>query len=65
MKKSQLEHILRAARKICEDDEFIIIGSQSLHELIKKRIDETEIDAERKAMMHRLFARLQDDRVGS
>jgi hypothetical protein len=31
MKRSQLEHILRAARKICDDDEFIIIGSQSLH----------------------------------
>ncbi len=31
MKKSQLEHVLRAARKICSDDEFIVIGSQSLH----------------------------------
>ena len=31
MKKSQLEHILRAANRICGEDEFIIIGSQSLH----------------------------------
>lgn len=31
MKKSEVEHILRAAAKICKDDEFIIIGSQSLH----------------------------------
>ncbi len=31
MKKSQVEHVIRAASKICEEDEFIIIGSQSLH----------------------------------
>jgi hypothetical protein len=31
MKKSQLEHVLRAARKICGDNEFIVVGSQSLH----------------------------------
>ena len=31
MKKSEVEHVLRAAKTICEDDEFIIIGSQSLH----------------------------------
>lgn len=31
MKKSEVEHVLRAASKICGDDEFIIIGSQSLH----------------------------------
>jgi hypothetical protein len=31
MKKSQLEHILRAASRIVEENEFIIIGSQSLH----------------------------------
>ncbi len=31
MKKSHLEHVLRAAGAICEDNEFIIIGSQSLH----------------------------------
>lgn len=31
MKKSHVEHILSAASKICEDNEFIIIGSQSLH----------------------------------
>lgn len=31
MKKSEVEHVLRAASKICDDDEFIIIGSQSLH----------------------------------
>lgn len=31
MKKSEVEHILRAASTICDDHEFIIIGSQSLH----------------------------------
>jgi hypothetical protein len=31
MKKSQLEHILRAASRLCDEDEFIVIGSQSLH----------------------------------
>ncbi len=31
MKKSEVEHIVRAAAKICDDNEFIIIGSQSLH----------------------------------
>lgn len=31
MKKSQLDHVLRAARRITGEAEFIIIGSQSLH----------------------------------
>lgn len=31
MKKSQVEHVLRAASRICDDKEFVIIGSQSLH----------------------------------
>ena len=31
MKKSEIEHIVRAATRICVDNEFIIIGSQSLH----------------------------------
>lgn len=31
MKKAHLEHVLRAAKEICEDDEFFVIGSQSLH----------------------------------
>ncbi|MEN9865557.1 MAG: hypothetical protein RL748_1147 [Pseudomonadota bacterium] len=31
MKKSQLEHVLRAASRITEENEFIVIGSQSLH----------------------------------
>lgn len=31
MKKSQVEHVLRAASRICDDTEFVIIGSQSLH----------------------------------
>lgn len=31
MKKSQVEHLIRAASKICEEKEFFIIGSQSLH----------------------------------
>ena len=31
MKKSQLDHILRAAKSITGEDKFIVIGSQSLH----------------------------------
>lgn len=31
MKKSQVEHVLRVASRICDDKEFVIIGSQSLH----------------------------------
>ena len=31
MKKSQLDHVLRAARRITGETQFIIIGSQSLH----------------------------------
>jgi len=31
MKKSQLDHILRAASRITEEKQFIVIGSQSLH----------------------------------
>jgi hypothetical protein len=31
MKKSQLDHVLRAAREITGESRFIIIGSQSLH----------------------------------
>lgn len=31
MNKSQLEHILRASKDICKEDEYFIIGSQSLH----------------------------------
>ena len=31
MKKQQVDHVLRAAGRIVGDDQFIIIGSQSLH----------------------------------
>jgi hypothetical protein len=31
VKKQHVDHILRAAGRIAEDDQFIIIGSQSLH----------------------------------
>lgn len=31
MKKRQLDHVLRAAGRITGEDEFVIIGSQSLH----------------------------------
>ena len=31
MKKSQLDHVLRAARRITGEAQFIIVGSQSLH----------------------------------
>ena len=31
MKKQQLDHVLRAARRITGEKQFVIIGSQSLH----------------------------------
>jgi len=31
MKKSQVDHLLRAARDITGEDKFVIVGSQSLH----------------------------------
>ena len=31
MKRSQLEHIIRASADIADDDEIIIIGSQSIY----------------------------------
>lgn len=46
MKKSQLEHVLRAARKICGDDEFIVIGSQSLHGKYPDLADELTVSYE-------------------
>ena len=30
MERSQLEHLIRAASAIAEDDEFVIVGSQSI-----------------------------------
>ena len=31
MRRSHVEHVIRAAGKICDDTEFFIVGSQSLH----------------------------------
>jgi hypothetical protein len=31
MKKSELDHVLRAAKEITGEDKFIVVGSQSLH----------------------------------
>lgn len=31
MRRSHVEHVVRAAGKICDDTEFFIVGSQSLH----------------------------------
>jgi len=46
VKKHELEHIIRSARTICEDDEFIIIGSQSLHGKYPNLADELNFSAE-------------------
>lgn len=46
MKKSQLEHVLRAAKEICHDEEFFIIGSQSLHGKYPDLPDEIMISVE-------------------
>jgi Nucleotidyltransferase of unknown function (DUF6036) len=57
MKKLQLEHVVRAASKICEDDEFIIIGSQSLHGKFPDIADEIlvsqEVDLLAKKQIHK------------
>jgi len=48
MKKSQVEHVLRAARSITGNDEFYIVGSQSLHgkhpDLADKYLMSFEVD---------------------
>ena len=48
MKKSQVEHILRAAGRIVGDNQFIIIGSQSVHakypDLLKGAAISAELD---------------------
>lgn len=46
MKKSHLEHVLRAAGQICDDNEFIIIGSQSLHGKYPDLADEILVSQE-------------------
>ncbi len=46
MKKSQVEHILRAAGRIVGDDQFIIIGSQSMHAKYPDLLAGVEISAE-------------------
>ena len=46
MKKSQLDHVLRAARRITQSDQFIVIGSQSLHARYPDLPDELCISVE-------------------
>jgi len=42
MKKHQLDHVLRAARRITGEKQFVIIGSQSLHGIAKSKVERTE-----------------------
>jgi hypothetical protein len=46
MKKQQVDHVLRAAGRICGEKEFIIIGSQSLHGTCPDLADEILRSAE-------------------
>lgn len=46
MKKSQLDHLLRAARRITQSDQFIVIGSQSLHGSFPDLPDELWVSVE-------------------
>ena len=46
MKKSQLDHLLRAARRITRSDQFIVIGSQSLHGRFPDLADELCVSVE-------------------
>lgn len=58
MKISQVEHVVRAVSEICGDDEFFIIGSQSLHgkypDVADQILASQEID---------IFAKNQRDRT--
>ena len=48
MKKSELEHVIRAAKEITGETEFVVIGSQALHgafpNLVDKLITSHECD---------------------
>lgn len=48
MKKSQLDHVLRAAGRITGEKQFVIIGSQSLHgkhpDLVDEIVSSAEVD---------------------
>ena len=46
MKKSQVEHVLRAAGRIVGDDQFIIIGSQAMHAKYPDLLNGVEVSAE-------------------
>ena len=46
MKKRQLDHVLRAAGKIVDDTQFIIIGSQALHGKFPDLPDDIVMSAE-------------------
>ena len=48
MKKSELEHVIRAAKEITGETEFVVIGSQALHgafpNLVDKLVSSQECD---------------------
>ena len=46
MKKSEVEHVLRAAGRIVGDTQFIIIGSQSIHAKYPDRFLGAAVSAE-------------------
>jgi hypothetical protein len=39
VKKSEVEHVIRAAKKITGESEFVVIGSQALHGAFPNLVD--------------------------
>lgn len=52
MKKWHVDHVLRAARRITGEREFIIIGSQSLHATCPDVPDQIDLSAELDLIAH-------------
>jgi hypothetical protein len=46
MKKREIDHVLRAAGRITQETQFIIVGSQALHGKYPDLADEIERSAE-------------------
>jgi hypothetical protein len=59
MKKRQLDHLLRAAGRITGENQFIIIGSQSLHGKYPDLADELVASAEADLIANRNIARTE------
>ena len=61
MKKQQLDHVLRAAGRITGENQFAIIGSQSLHGITQHKrllalLDQTAVSAESRDRIRKAIA---------